>query len=182
MSRGPNQPDAPALHSICNSLKHNTIIHCPSIFDQNIPEWVDMAHYAVGAVKLRPLRSRRGRVGFRPAAAIRVALPGGGRSGDSWRASPPGRFRLRTAFERARRRPQTKTAARILWQLSPLRGASRIRTGDPLLAKQVLYQLSYNPGGCSWPLGEGRRNKKSRAGVRLVGPGRVELPTSTLSV
>ncbi len=25
------------------------------------------------------------------------------------------------------------------------RGVSRIRTGDPLLAKQVLYQLSYNP-------------------------------------
>ena len=26
------------------------------------------------------------------------------------------------------------------------RGDSRIRTGDPLLAKQVLYQLSYTPG------------------------------------
>ena len=25
------------------------------------------------------------------------------------------------------------------------RGDSRIRTGDPLLAKQVLYQLSYTP-------------------------------------
>ena len=25
-------------------------------------------------------------------------------------------------------------------------GDSRIRTGDPLLAKQVLYQLSYTPG------------------------------------
>ena len=24
-------------------------------------------------------------------------------------------------------------------------GAGRIRTGDPLLAKQVLYQLSYGP-------------------------------------
>ena len=24
-------------------------------------------------------------------------------------------------------------------------GVSRARTGDPLLAKQVLYQLSYNP-------------------------------------
>ena len=24
-------------------------------------------------------------------------------------------------------------------------GADRIRTGDPLLAKQVLYQLSYDP-------------------------------------
>ena len=27
------------------------------------------------------------------------------------------------------------------------RGDSRIRTGDPLLAKQVLYQLSYTPKG-----------------------------------
>ena len=26
-----------------------------------------------------------------------------------------------------------------------LGGADRIRTGDPLLAKQVLYQLSYDP-------------------------------------
>ena len=25
-------------------------------------------------------------------------------------------------------------------------GADRIRTDDPLLAKQVLYQLSYDPG------------------------------------
>ena len=43
------------------------------------------------------------------------------------------------------------------------RGGSRIRTGDPMLAKHVLYQLSYTP-------------------MLLVGPGRVELPTSTLSV
>ena len=30
-------------------------------------------------------------------------------------------------------------------------GADRVRTGDPLLAKQVLYQLSYDPSveGCS---------------------------------
>jgi hypothetical protein len=27
----------------------------------------------------------------------------------------------------------------------PESGVSRIRTDDPLLAKQVLYQLSYNP-------------------------------------
>jgi hypothetical protein len=25
-------------------------------------------------------------------------------------------------------------------------GADRVRTGDPLLAKQVLFQLSYDPG------------------------------------
>ena len=41
-------------------------------------------------------------------------------------------------------------------------GDKEIRTPDPLLAKQVLYQLSYTP--------------------EVVGPGRVELPTSTLSV
>ena len=27
-------------------------------------------------------------------------------------------------------------------------GAGRVRTGDPLLAKQVLYQLSYDPNCC----------------------------------
>src|SRR5262245_52674029 len=41
-------------------------------------------------------------------------------------------------------------------------GDDRIRTGDPLLAKQVLSQLSYIP---TW----------------VVGLGRVELPTSRLS-
>ena len=30
-------------------------------------------------------------------------------------------------------------------QTSRLGGADRVRTGDPLLAKQVLYQLSYDP-------------------------------------
>ena len=50
------------------------------------------------------------------------------------------------------------------------RGDSRIRTGDPLLAKQVLYQLSYTPGGCAWPQEKGAGwHKKSRAGVRLFG-------------
>ena len=29
--------------------------------------------------------------------------------------------------------------------LRGLGGADRVRTGDPLLAKQVLYQLSYDP-------------------------------------
>jgi hypothetical protein len=44
-----------------------------------------------------------------------------------------------------------------------LGGADRDRTGDPLLAKQVLSQLSYSPTG------------------KMVGLGRVELPTSPLS-
>ena len=42
-------------------------------------------------------------------------------------------------------------------------GADRDRTGDPLLAKQVLSQLSYSPV------------------LRMVGLGRFELPTSPLS-
>ena len=46
-------------------------------------------------------------------------------------------------------------------------GADRDRTGDPLLAKQVLSQLSYSPfKGCV---------------AKMVGLGRVELPTSPLS-
>ena len=46
-------------------------------------------------------------------------------------------------------------------------GGKRIRTADPLLAKQVLYQLSYTP------------ESVKRDGV--VGLGRFELPTSPLS-
>jgi hypothetical protein len=42
-------------------------------------------------------------------------------------------------------------------------GAEEDRTPDPLLAKQVLSQLSYSPGKC------------------VVGLGRFELPTSPLS-
>ena len=41
-------------------------------------------------------------------------------------------------------------------------GADRDRTGDPLVANQVLSQLSYSP-------------------LEVVGLGRVELPTSPLS-
>ena len=54
---------------------------------------------------------------------------------------------------------------------SQFSGGSRIRTGDPMLAKHVLYQLSYTPG-----------IKKAGLVSGFVGPGRVELPTSTLSV
>src|SRR3569623_1688388 len=49
-----------------------------------------------------------------------------------------------------------------LWISTAAGGASRDRTDDPLLAKQVLSQQSYGP-------------------VLLVGLGRVELPTSPLS-
>ena len=46
-------------------------------------------------------------------------------------------------------------------------GADRDRTGDPLLAKQVLSQLSYSP--------------IRGALAKMVGLGRFELPTSPLS-
>ena len=46
-------------------------------------------------------------------------------------------------------------------------GAERDRTADPLLAKQVLSQLSYSP--------------TSGACAEMVGLGRFELPTSPLS-
>ena len=48
-------------------------------------------------------------------------------------------------------------------------GANEVRTRDPLLAKQVLSQLSYSPIASHAP--------KSA----VVGLGRVELPTSRLS-
>ena len=69
-------------------------------------------------------------------------------------------------------------------------GADRDRTDDPLLAKQVLSQLSYSPGP------EGRSKKAEGRSKRvkpsfcflpsafclvLVGLGRFELPTSRLS-
>ena len=49
------------------------------------------------------------------------------------------------------------------WNTEELGGADRDRTGDPLLAKQVLSQLSYSPL------------------TVVVGLGRFELPTSPLS-
>ena len=49
-------------------------------------------------------------------------------------------------------------------------GASRDRTDDPLLAKQVLSQLSYGPV-----------DQIRQVCLRLVGLGRLELPTSPLS-
>ena len=51
-------------------------------------------------------------------------------------------------------------------------GGRRIRTADPLLAKQVLFQLSYTPG----------LNQRSELeSHEVVGLGRFELPTSPLS-
>ena len=49
-------------------------------------------------------------------------------------------------------------------------GAERDRTADPLLAKQVLSQLSYSPL-------DDRLDRRDK----MVGLGRFELPTSPLS-
>ena len=40
--------------------------------------------------------------------------------------------------------------------LTTASGDNRIRTGDPLLAKQVLYQLSYVPGSGQWSVVSGQ--------------------------
>jgi hypothetical protein len=77
-------------------------------------------------------------------------------------------------------------------------GADRDRTGDPLLAKQVLSQLSYSPfrfrSATPRPTrlvtGKAKRREvccqqtsdaSTPPGANLVGLGRVELPTSPLS-
>ena len=52
-------------------------------------------------------------------------------------------------------------------------GADRDRTDDLKLAKLALSQLSYGPG---WGIGKGRQLAQP-----VVGPGRVERPTSRLS-
>ena len=44
-------------------------------------------------------------------------------------------------------KPPLNVFRRGFWILNC--GDSRIRTGDPLLAKQVLYQLSYTPECCA---------------------------------
>ena len=55
---------------------------------------------------------------------------------------------------------------KMVQDLRGVGGRGRDRTGDPLLAKQVLSQLSYSP---------------IPKGGQVVGLGRVELPTSPLS-
>jgi hypothetical protein len=58
--------------------------------------------------------------------------------------------------------------------LAPSGGAERDRTADPLLAKQVLSQLSYSPISLGKP-------DEAKLRGDLVGLGRLELPTPRLS-
>ena len=45
--------------------------------------------------------------------------------------------------------PKLENDRYVIWNVFRNGGAGRIRTGDPLLAKQTLYQLSYDPIWCS---------------------------------
>ena len=74
---------------------------------------------------------------------------------------------LRDLREPASRLPPDFHRIAIWKQRIRLGGADRDRTGDPLLAKQVLSQLSYSP--------------TMGAFAKMVGLGRFELPTSPLS-
>jgi hypothetical protein len=72
------------------------------------------------------------------------------------------------------------------WFISIARygGARRDRTDDLMLAKHALYQLSYGPNiGSRLRRAEVavRRLRQARVPRGMVGPGRLELPTSRLS-
>ena len=62
----------------------------------------------------------------------------------------------------------------------PAGGARRDRTDDLLLAKQALSQLSYGPGSASVSIAQLARSDTPDAN-KMVGLGRLELPTSRLS-
>ena len=65
---------------------------------------------------------------------------------------------------------------------SPSGGARRDRTDDLMLAKHALYQLSYGPKKEKPPGGSCRSTCPPKDPRRkVVGPGRLELPTSRLS-
>ena len=71
--------------------------------------------------------------------------PGANRDG-SWREPGWRSLRDRTLLIRpGDYLPHVRFAAVFAFGEPTNNGANRIRTGDPLLAKQVLYQLSYGP-------------------------------------
>ena len=73
-------------------------------------------------------------------------------------------FSFQGAVLRSRLKPDTSIQPLEHLYLSSIGGDNRIRTDDPLLAKQVLSQLSYTPE------------------IEVVGPSGLEPPTSRLSV
>ena len=104
------------------------------------------------------LADRKQSGGFRPHVRFASTFAAGEPLGH-----PPGDNSLMSA---SRPSPLTRTGNY---------GDNRIRTGDPLLAKQVLYQLSYVPRN-HVPLGT-----RPRRGRSLVGQGGLEPPTPRLS-
>ena len=100
-----------------------------------------------------------------PVAKRRRAIPDA--ICELWRGAPPHSKRGLGSIPRPRARPG---------------GARRSRTDDILLAKQALYQLSYGPvpvNGATPRRAVGDCRKPVQR--RLVGPGRLELPTLRLS-
>ena len=85
-------------------------------------------------------------VGFRPAAAIRTTLREGAESRTATAGEPAWLFPFTDGIRASSEPSVNKNNRQRSGGCLGFSGASRIRTGDPLLAKQVLYQLSYNPG------------------------------------
>ena len=86
--------------------------------------------------------------------------------------------------EQKRERALSQIGYPCAWRTRMMRetgGASRDRTDDPLLAKQVLSQLSYGPITTKRrPIDAGRQSETHTTHM-MVGLGRLELPTSRLS-
>ena len=70
--------------------------------------------------------------------------PEGTRLSEAQTACPRGQLRS-SGGDRLPAQPATSTKKRPRRSEAFLSGGSRIRTGDPMLAKHVLYQLSYTP-------------------------------------
>ena len=88
------------------------------------------------------------------------------------------------SFQRTQERPQRRLASNLFVCLDFTRrrhgGASRDRTDDPLLAKQVLSQLSYGPMPDEESAHGGAASCAGGAQV-MVGLGGLEPPASPLS-
>jgi hypothetical protein len=95
------------------------------------------------------------------------------------RQTPRGGLKRRTDPSFTMSSPGRREAAGKLVTITSIGGARRDRTDDLMLAKHPLYQLSYGPS-CREPL---RRACRPIRGVlrRMVGLGRLELPTLRLS-
>ena len=101
--------------------------------------------------------------------------------------SMDGSFQIVKERKAKRSRLETKIVQLTPFVFSCLKercgGADRDRTGDPLLAKQVLSQLSYSPLLVSSEprVAAATLGPRRCCGTIMVGLGRLELPTSPLS-